>query len=238
MSLLTDALGELAAVDGAYSWASNNPVGMSDPSGRHPLTDAEFASWRDSHRTGLAAVGDWVTACDPVTGEALAHTVTATAPTGRTQRVYSFEVDGLQAYYVRTGTTFIAVHNECSELARQLQRRASSGVDRVQEVIRETAESRSKSFTSRYGLTQSEALEAGEQWLGEGYITRDAEQWVFRSADGTRGFRMGPSSLAGGHKPWVPHVHLERYNPLKGLSQRKDKPIVNNHIPLLDLLEE
>ena len=97
---------------------------MSDPSGRHPLTDAEFASWRDSHRTGLAAVGDRVTACDPVTGEALAHTVTATAPTGRTQRVYSFEVDGLQAYYVRTGTTFIAVHNECSELARQLQQRA------------------------------------------------------------------------------------------------------------------
>ena len=76
--------------------------------------------------------------------------------------MYSFEVDGLQAYYVRAGTTFIAVHNECSELARQLQQRASSGVDRVQEVIRETAESRSKSFTSRYGLTQSEALEAGE----------------------------------------------------------------------------
>ena len=96
VSLLTDALGELTAVDGAYSWAGNNPVGMSDPSGRHPLTDAEFASWRDSHRTGLAAAGDRVAACDPVTGEALARTVTATAPTGRTQRVYSFEVDGLQ----------------------------------------------------------------------------------------------------------------------------------------------
>lgn len=192
MSLLTDALGELTAVDGAYSWAGNNPVGMSDPSGRHPLTDAELASWRDSHRTGLAAAGDRVAACDPVTGEALARTVTATAPTGRTQRVYSFEVDGLQAYYVRAGTTFIAVHNECSGLARQLQRRASSGVDRVQELIRETAESRSKSFTSRYGLTQSEALEAGEQWLGERYRTRDAEQWVFRSADGARGFRIDP----------------------------------------------
>ena len=50
--------------------------------------------------------------------------VTATAPTGRTQRVYSLEVDGLQAYYVRAGTAFIAVHNECSELARQLQQRA------------------------------------------------------------------------------------------------------------------
>ena len=38
--------------------------------------------------------------------------------------MYSFEVDGLQAYYVRAGTTFIAVHNECSELARRLQQRA------------------------------------------------------------------------------------------------------------------
>ena len=65
-------------------------------------------------------------------------------------------------------------------------------MDRVQEVIRETAKSRSKLFTSRYGLTQSEALEAGEQWLGEGYRTRDAEQWVFRSADGARGFRIDP----------------------------------------------
>ena len=45
-------------------------------------------------------------------------TVTAAAPTGRTRRVYSLEVDGLQAYYVRAGTAFIAVHNECSELAR------------------------------------------------------------------------------------------------------------------------
>ena len=57
MSLLTDALGDLAAVDGAYSWAGNTPVGMSDPSGRHPLTDAELASWKDSHKTGLAAAG-------------------------------------------------------------------------------------------------------------------------------------------------------------------------------------
>ena len=40
-----------------YSWAGNNPVGMSDPSGRHPLTDAELASWKDSHKTGLAAAG-------------------------------------------------------------------------------------------------------------------------------------------------------------------------------------
>ena len=33
---------------------------MSDLSGRYPLTDAELASWKDSHKTGLAAAGAWV----------------------------------------------------------------------------------------------------------------------------------------------------------------------------------
>ena len=50
-----DAQAQSAAIT-----AGNNPVGMSDPSGRHPLTDAELASWKDSHKTGLAAAGAWV----------------------------------------------------------------------------------------------------------------------------------------------------------------------------------
>ena len=58
MSLLTDALSELAAVDGAYSWAGNNPVGMSDPSGRHPLTDAELWSERSPLDLGRVSSRD------------------------------------------------------------------------------------------------------------------------------------------------------------------------------------
>ncbi|WP_192496904.1 MULTISPECIES: RHS repeat-associated core domain-containing protein [unclassified Pseudoclavibacter] len=43
----------------AYAYAGNNPVGMSDPSGLAPLSDADLAAWDDAHHGAIAAVGDW-----------------------------------------------------------------------------------------------------------------------------------------------------------------------------------
>ena len=72
-------------------------------------------------------------------------------------------------------------------------------------------------------------LKAGEKFVGSGYkeIGKPGSG-VFRSADGTRQFRIDNGSLTGNHKPGVPHGHLEVYKP------GATKPTVNNHIPFFD----
>ena len=95
-------------------------------------------------------------------------------------------------------------------------------------VIAETLASKGN-LTSTTKLSSDELLQAGEKFLGSGYkeIGKPGSG-VFRSADGTRQFRIDGNSLSGNHAPGVPHGHLETYVPSAA------KPTTNNHIPFFD----
>lgn len=81
-------------------------------------------------------------------------------------------------------------------------------------------------FTSATRLSADEALEAGERFVAPGYSEIGKPgSGVFRSADGTRQFRMDSNSLAGSHAPGEPHVHFETYEPGGRF------PTSNNHVP-------
>lgn len=98
--------------------------------------------------------------------------------------------------------------------------------EKVAQVFAETLEGFGN-FTSRYHISQSEALTLGELWLGAGYQQIGKERsGVFVSADGRRRFRIDNGSLMGNHSPHHPHIHLELLNPQTGMV------LSNNHIPL------
>lgn len=101
--------------------------------------------------------------------------------------------------------------------------------DKVKDVIDETLSSTKKNLTSEHTLTADEALDAGIEFLGDGYkeIGKPGSG-VFRSLDGTRQFRMDDGSLSGSHAPNTPHVHFEVYE------SNANKPSVNNHVPFVD----
>ena len=84
-------------------------------------------------------------------------------------------------------------------------------------------------FTSATKLSSGELLQAGEKFLGPGYKEiGKLGSGVFRSADGTRQFRIDGNSLLGKHAPFEPHGHLQTIDLVK------DKSTSNNHIPFFD----
>ncbi len=79
-------------------------------------------------------------------------------------------------------------------------------------------------ITSKYQLSASEALRAGEKFLEIGYREIGQGQGVFRSLDGLRQFRIDVNSIMGKHSPGKPHVHMELFN------ANSTVPYTNNHI--------
>ncbi|HWX66219.1 MAG TPA: RHS repeat-associated core domain-containing protein [Rhodanobacter sp.] len=95
----------------------------------------------------------------------------------------------------------------------------------AEKIIAETFNGKGNILSSFIPLG-GQALDAGLKFLGKNYT--EIDRGVFRSSDGLRQFRMEDSSLTGGHRPGVPHVHFELYMP------GARKPYVNNHVPFSD----
>jgi RHS repeat-associated protein len=101
--------------------------------------------------------------------------------------------------------------------------------DRVDAVLDESARG-SGNFGSVHRLTEAEALSAGERWVGPGYQEMGGPgTGVFRSADGTRQFRVDEGSITGAHGDVGPHVHFETLDPNR---RGRDAILSNNHVPL------
>ncbi len=139
-----------------------------------------------------------------------AHSMTATA----------LEIAAIS----RMGVGMVKSACKLTSTAVEIASATKGGMLKSDLVIKETLQSKGK-ITSRYRLSASEALEAGEKFLGTGYREiGKSGSGVFRSSDGLRQFRIDTNSLLGKHNPWEPHVHLETYTP------GKRAPNVNNHI--------
>ena len=79
------------------------------------------------------------------------------------------------------------------------------------------------------GRTVDDALGTGQRFVGEGATELGPKgSGVFRSADGTRQFRMTDRDITGGHGKIGPPVHFEKFDPVTGAKTK------NIHTPLKD----
>jgi len=109
--------------------------------------------------------------------------------------------------------------------------RPPAHIDFAEEIIRETQAANNGrpprvDITSRFHLTQNEALDLGDRILGSDFVQKGAhDSWVFERNVGNEihRFRMDVKSVAGTHDPWFSHVHFE----ILDLARNE---LVNNHI--------
>ena len=100
----------------------------------------------------------------------------------------------------------------------------SENKERISQVLDEIQNAKEESFTSKIKLNQNEALQAGKEWLGEGYKEiGQPNSGVYRSKDGLRQFRIDRNSIEGKHNPYESHVHLEKFDSM-------GNKISNSHI--------
>lgn len=112
---------------------------------------------------------------------------------GAYQQARNLTIAHLHTYFVEAGATPILVHN-CGGAVR----------DDVIDETMSTAESnadivphkRQSSIIGQNAITIEDVMATGHSFVGEGARDVSKGRGVFRSADGSRGFRVDPASLA------------------------------------------
>ncbi|WP_405820454.1 ricin-type beta-trefoil lectin domain protein [Streptomyces sp. NBC_01390] len=185
----------------------------------------------EGHPFWVPELREWITASDLTAGQSLqtgagtfVQITSIERWTGQNATVHNLTISSLHTYYVLAGATPVLVHN-CgtvrNEIVEETQAVADSNVDIV-------AHKRKSSLVSQFSITMEDAMATGMDFLGEGATDVSRGRGVWKSADGRRGFRIDPQSLAGGHWPDIPHVHFELFD------ETGKKFLANNHVPLVD----
>ena len=212
-----------------YSYTYNNPVNLVDPDGNNPgpvyikgpLAKIDLQSGNSIvDNTVLGAVNTLFNFSNSIVNSGL----NALAGYGEALAPHEAAIESI--------SSGLGAHGKVGGMAIVASAKAAKYVGtlgKVDDVIAETLLANKRNITSQHTLNSDEALDAGLQFLGDGYKEIGKQgSGVFRSKDGMRQFRIDKNSLEGNHQPNIPHIHLETVNPDTGKFQ------VNNHIPLKD----
>jgi len=201
-----DQLAEVAKNISPYVFANNNPIFLNDPLGLKADTNfghipdivikapsknnsvgqpGTFESAIPIWGSGRAAVDDFQ---NGHWGWGLFHTALAIS-------------DVFLVKAAVTGILKIGVTLAVKEIATEAIEQGTKIVlkDGTEIIIKDGAK-----------MTEGEALEAGEKWLGEGY--KDMGNGRYVSKDGLRQFRIGDSDILGEHAG-APHANAENLAP-------------------------
>jgi RHS repeat-associated protein len=200
-----------------YSYVGNNPLSITDPFGHNWFTDFLNGLANATYRPLVTAIEHPIITGRAV-GNAVAHPI-ATARAIRTgvvttsQQVMTGNGTAIGTALGTAGMLFVPGVGEAGDAAEAVEGVAEAG--QAAEAATDAAAAGASAPIDTSGLgnigggstTAENALTQADKYLGPG--AKEIAPGVFRSADGTRQFRMTTGDITGAHGNIGPHVHFE-----------------------------